>query len=414
MHLLTRFALGRRSVTVLLVLVVFLLGLSTWSTVPAELFPELKITSVQIVTFLPGSNPDAVVADVTDPIEDAITGIRGLDSIESTSSANRSVIFARFSAGTDMDEAESDVVSAVAGVNLPDQATPPLIQKIDPNSIPIVQVSVLSNSGRPIPELQRIIEDLAIPRLEQVEGTFRVDLVGEVDEQIIVEADLDRLDDLGLSLNEVANALSANNVSLPAGDIDDRGRNYVLRTTHELGSLEEIENVVIGLERISPGQQSPSGDSLPSPGGEERRVLLKDVADVRLGTANASSISRTNGRPSLSIAVSREEGANTVDVSSKVLATLEEVEGSLPQDIEFITISNDGPAVVREVSSLVRQGVQGFFSGDDSRLRLSHQFPGRLRQGARCGRSGPPQSLRSPSLPASSPGFFWSVCPDFR
>ncbi len=143
MHLLTRFALGRRSVTVLLVLLVFVLGLSTWSAIPAELFPELKITWVQVVTFLPGSNPDAVVEDITDPIEEAITGMKGLDRIESTSSANRSVIFAQFADGTDMDEAESDIVSAVAGVNLPGQATAPFIQKLDPNSIPIVQVSVL-------------------------------------------------------------------------------------------------------------------------------------------------------------------------------------------------------------------------------------------------------------------------------
>ena len=358
----TRFALRRHSVTLLLVLLVFVLGLSTWSTIPAELFPELKIASVQIVTFLPGSNPDAVVADVTGPIEEAISGMKGLESIESTSAANRSVVFARFAADADMDEAEGDIVSAVAGVNLPEQATAPFIQKIDPNSIPVVQVSVLSNSGRSIPELQRIIEELVIPKLEQVEGTFRVNLVGEVDEQVIVEADLDALDDVGLSLNEVANALSANNINLPAGAIDDRGQNYVLRTAHELGSLEEIENVVAGLEKTSqPGQADPSGDSPPLPEGNQRLVLLKHVADVRLGTASASSISRTNGRPSLSIAVSREEGANTVDVSREVLATLERIKGSLPSDIEFVTISNDGPAVVREVTSVVRQGVQGFF-----------------------------------------------------
>ena len=89
-------------------------------------------------------------------------------------------------------------------------------------------------------------------------------------------------------------------------------------------------------------------------------VLLKHVADVRLGTANASSISRANGRPSLSIAVSREEGANTVEVSREVLATLEGIKRSLPPDIEFVTISNDGPAVVTEVEAVVRQGIQGF------------------------------------------------------
>lgn len=302
------------------------------------------------------------MADVTGPIEEGITGTKGLESIESTSAANRSVVFARFAAGADMDQAESAIVGAAASVDLPEQATAPYIQKLDPNSLPIVQVSVLGNSDRPIPELQRIVHELVIPRLEQVEGTFRVDLVGEVDEQVIVEPDLDRLDRVGLSLNSVANALSANNIDLPIGDIDDQGQNYVLRTAHELGSLEEVENVVVGLEETSqPGQVSRSGSSPPSPEGKQRLVLLKHVADVRLGTANASSISRANGRPSLSIAVSREEGANTVEVSREVLATLEGIKRSLPPDIEFVTISNDGPAVVTEVEAVVRQGVQGLF-----------------------------------------------------
>ena len=176
MHLLTRLALGRRSVTILVVLIVLVLGLGTWSTIPAALFPELKITSVQIVTFLPGSNPDAVVADVTDPIEDAITGIRGLESIESTSASSRSVVIARFSDGADMDDAESEVASAVAAVGLPDRATTPSVRRFDPNSIPVVQISVLSNSGRDIPEMQRIVSDLVIPRIEQVEGTSTVRL----------------------------------------------------------------------------------------------------------------------------------------------------------------------------------------------------------------------------------------------
>ena len=174
MSFLTGIALRRRSVTLLLVLLVFLLGVFTWSSIPAELFPQIEATTIQVVTFLPGSNPDAMVEDVSEPIEDAITGIKGLDNSESTSFASRSVVLANFVDGTDMEAAESDVVSAVASVNLPEEATAPNIQKLDPSSIPVIQISVLSKTGRPIPDLQRIIDDRVIPKVEAVDGTFNV------------------------------------------------------------------------------------------------------------------------------------------------------------------------------------------------------------------------------------------------
>ncbi len=368
MSFLTGFALRRRSVTILFVLLVFLLGVSTWSSIPAELFPQVEVTTVQIVTFLPGSNPDAMVNDVTEPLEDAITGMKGLDNIESTSFTNRSVVLANFVDGTDMDAAESDVISAVAGVDLHEEATSPSIQKQEPNSQPIIQISVFSKTGRPIPELQRIIDERVVPKVEAVDGTFSVDLIGEVEEQVIVEVDLNILEDLGITLKQVSEALAENNVNLPAGDINDRGQNFVVRTAHELGSLEEVKNIVIGFEKDPGiliafsrlGQPVPQEEPPELAGGEDRQILIGDVANVMLGTAKASSISRTNGEPSLSISVTKEEDANTVDVADGVLEAIDRVRQTLPSDIEFITISNDGPAVLTEVRSLAGQGVQGF------------------------------------------------------
>ena len=146
-----------------------------------------------------------------------------------------------------MDNAEDDAVAAVSDVDLPDEALEPIIGLLDPALVPITWLTVTSVE-RPIPELQRITNDFIIPAIEKVEGTFLIDLFGAVDEEILVEVDLDKMEDLGVSLLQIENALVSNNVNIPAGDIDQKGENFVIRTSTEFGSIEDVRNVVVTFE----------------------------------------------------------------------------------------------------------------------------------------------------------------------
>jgi HAE1 family hydrophobic/amphiphilic exporter-1 len=345
MSFLTGLALRRRPVTILIMVLVLVAGLIMFTSLQQELYPEIDVPVISVFTVFPSANADAMVRDVTEPIENAISGAEGLLGQQSTSSEGRSLIIANFEFGTDMQEMERSIASNINSIQFPAGVTQPRVSKLDPGAIPVLQLSVLGD--RDIPQLQRIVDDLVIPEIEKVSGVFSADVVGSVDERIVVTLDSGKLDDLGLSPLQVASAIRENNLSLPGGDVTDQGRSYLVRTSHEIGALSEIGDLVIGYERAS-GQQLVG-----------RPIRLSDVAEVRFGTAEARSISRTNGLPSLGLNILKDPDANTVEVAHGVLERLGQLD-SLPADIEIITIINQAPEIEKQIDTLGEHALLGF------------------------------------------------------
>ena len=356
MSFLTALALGRRSVTILIVTLVLAAGLFTYRTLQVELFPEIDFPLITVITFYPSANPDAVVRDVTVPIENAISGVDGLDDTQSISSENLSLLIANFKFGTDMAEAERVISTRLSGVQFPVGVEDPTVARINPDAFPVLQLSVVGD--REIPELQRFVETLIRPAILGVDGVFSADVTGGVDERVLVTVDPDRLSEVGISLFQVSGALQDNNVSFPAGSITQDGRTFPVRTTLTYSSLEELRNLVVGFAGGPAFADAPAAQGAAPP--EPRPVLLSDVAEVSVGAGAASSISRTNGRPSLGIAVLKEPDANTVEVTTGVLDSLAAVEAQLPSDIRIETILNDGPEIQAQIDTLQREGLFGF------------------------------------------------------
>ena len=356
MTFLTELALRRRSATVLAIAIVLAGGVFAYRGLPVELFPEIDFPLVTVSTFYPSANPDAVVRDVTGPIERAISGVDGVEDVQSVSTENRSLILTTFKFGTDMAAAERTIIGNLSGIRFPDGVEEPRVGRISPDAFPVLQLSVLGE--REIPELQSVVQSLVLPSILSVEGVFSADVIGGVQRQVLVTVDPERLSAHGMSLFQVANALSNNNVTVPAGAITSDGQTFPVRTTHTYGSLEELHNLVIG---FSGGDDATAAaaDSQPGSSKAAETVLLSDVADVRLGAGAASSVSRTNGKPSLGIGVVKDPDANTVDVTRGVLENLEALAG-LPPDVEIVTISNDGPAIQGQVDTLQREALFGF------------------------------------------------------
>ena len=344
MSFLTGIALRRRSVTIMLIILLLVGGVIVYGRLERELFPQIEFPNITILTIYPSANPDAVVRDVTDPIEEAIDGISGLDDIRSVSSENMSLVIATFEFGEDIVEAERTIVSNLNGIRFPDGVEDPLVSRIANDVFPVIQLSVLGD--RDIPSLQRILDDLVLPSIERVPGVFEVNVIGGSYEQVLVTVDTDKLKDLGLSVSQVSKSIRENNLSFPAGGIDDGSRTFPVRTSHELNSLDEVRNLVVGLEFVPGGRR------------DQRPILLSDVAEVRLGTEKATRISRTNGKPSLSITVTKEPDANTVEVTAQVVEAMDQLEG-LPPDVEIIILTNDGPEIQSQLSSLVQEGFLG-------------------------------------------------------
>ena len=355
MTFLTRLCLRRSSVTMLVIVLILAAGVYAYNSLERELFPDIEFPNITVTTFYPTADPETVVREVTEPIEDAISNVDGLQDIQSTSQQNLSVVLATFEFGEDMDEAERTIESSVNGIQFPDGVEFTTVSRINNETFPVMQLSVAGD--RDIASLQRYLDDVVVPRMESVNGVFEVYLLGRVDERITVTVDTDKLRDLGLSMNQVSNVISTNNVGIPAGNITDGDITFPIRTTHQLGSLQEIKDLVIGYEQVALPAEVRSG-AVPVDMQGQRPVLLSDVATVELGTSDAAAISRTQSKPSINVMVIKEPEANTLEVTNGVLAVVENLE--LPPDIEVLEVSNNGPIVEESLTSLLREGLLGF------------------------------------------------------
>ena len=352
MSFITRLALRRRPVTVLIMIMLFGLGVYSYINLQRELFPDISFPNVAVNVFSANSDPETMMRDVSEPIEEAIAGLGGLREVSSVSTESRVNLLATFDFGTDMDDAEREVESAVNGTNLPDDVVV-IVSRLTPDAFPVIQFTVSGDED--IPSLQRLVNDVINPRLSRVDGVGAMYTLGEVEEQVIVSVDADKLKDLRLSSVQVADAITQNNISLPAGSINTRGTGYPVRTANEFGSLEDIRQLTVGFEQTDTA--FPQG---PQTG--KRPIKVSDVADVELTTADPQRISRANGKPGLILAIVKDPDSNTADVTDAVSIAMDAIidEGALPPDVEVLELSNDGPQVRESLESLLREGTVGF------------------------------------------------------
>ncbi len=359
MTILTQLALRRRSVTMLVIILLLAGGVYTYLSLERELFPEIEFPNITVMAYYPNANPETVVRELTEPVEEVIQTVDGVEEIRSVSTGNSSQVLVTFDFGHDMEDAERSIASNVNGVDLPDEVLGPYVSRINNDTFPVMQLNVTGD--RDIMSLQRIVKEDILPFIDSIDGVGEVFLIGEVQERITVTVDMERLQDRGLAMSHVTGAIQGNNSSFPGGNIQQNGTSYPIRAAYEFGSLSDIRDLTIGFD---PASRSPDSARSPVPvagAGHrgERRVLLNDVAEVEIGTAEASSISRANGRPSLGLLVIKDPDANTVDVTSQVLVVLEGLTG-LPPDVEVLTLQNDGPEVEKQLTGLLREGFWGF------------------------------------------------------
>jgi len=368
----TGLALRRRSVTLLAVILVLAAGIFTYRSLPVELFPEIEFPLVTVTTFYPSANPDAVVRDVTEPIEGAIAGVDGLDTMQSISTENRSIILASFEFGTDMADVENVINSNVTGLAFPSGVNDPIVARINPDEFPVLQLSVIG--GDDVTELQRIVQSRIVPEILAVEGVFGVDVSGEVERRALVSVDLEKASEKGVSLFQISQALRENSITLPGGVISDGNKVLPIKTTNSYSSLDDLRGLVVsspggfGGMPGSPGQPGPGGTlpsgspGSPAPGAPgnpgPQPVTLGDVADITLGSGIPTSISRTNGQPSIGIGVIKHPDANTIDVTTAVQDALNQIRGEL-NGAQIVTFRDQGPNIQSQITTLEREAILG-------------------------------------------------------
>ena len=338
MRFITAAAIRRRTVTLLAVVILLAGGVFAYNSLQVELFPEIEFPLVVVTTSYPSADPEAVVKDVTEPIERVIDGTEGLESIQSTSFEGNSLVLATFEYGTDMAGAQSAIQNQVNVLTFPGGADDPEVSRVDPAQFPVIHFSVTSDNGAEA--VSEFVQTGILPELNGIDGILEVAVTGEVERQVQVSADPDRMLQSGVALPQIAAALSDNNVTLPAGLIFGAGSSMPVKTIHILGSVEEIRNLVV--------VASPSGP-----------VRLGDVADVRLTDGVPTSISRTNGKPAINVAVIKEPEANTIEVTDGVREAIDRLTG-IPAGVEIVIVSDQGPEIQNQIDTLLQEALFGF------------------------------------------------------
>ena len=338
----------RRPVSVVvffIALVIF--GLISFRELPVDLLPDLSFPTLTIRTEYPGVAPADVETFVTTPIEDAVGIVSGLVDISSVSRAGLSDVIMEFAWGTDMDFAAIDVREQLAQLALPGGAEDPILLRFDPALDPIMRISV----GSAVPGAVgiadqaglRLLADQSIKqRLESIDGVAAAIVAGGVEEEIQVNVDQSRAALLGIPLSQIASRLQRENVDVTGGSIADGAAEYVVRVLARFADLDEIGRIVVG----------EVGDV---------QVRLQDLAEVRSGYQEQSTITRTNRIPSVEIAIHKEAAANTVAVAQAVRERLGEVEQELAGvvDVELRVVSDQSRFIEQSIRDVIQAAVLG-------------------------------------------------------
>ena len=356
MIILTRLALRNRAVTVMALVLILVGGVYAYQQLQQELFPEISLGVINISTSFQQGTPYQVAQEVTKPIEDVIIGMEDLKEVTSTSRGSRSTVRASFETNADLEAAETEINSRVSALRLPDSAGDPRVFALSPNQRPVMELSI--SGQRDVPELLRIVERQIAPPLQAIPGVFEVDIEGGVSEQVFVTVDPALLETYGLTIQNVIGALQGNSVDVTAGSMSSQDGIVTVRAFHGYANLDSIRNLPVGFARpdglAAGANRNAAGDATATP------IRMVDVADVRVATPEASTVSRTNGQPSVSLNVLKTPEGNTIDITHAIDDLLLELASDLPPDLNIAVMDSQAPRLEEELSKVINQGVQGF------------------------------------------------------
>ncbi len=327
-----------------LVLIIFTLlaavGLFTMRNVAIGLFPDVDSPYVMISTSYQNAGPESVEKTVTEVLEGALVSVSGLKKLYSTSTESSSSIQLEFNYGTDLESAVNDIRDKIGRVerNLPDNAGSPTIFRFSGDSMPIIRIAVSGN--RSDDEIKEIAEDTITDLLEQAEGVAEASVMGGKTKIVRVELDQNRLAAYGFTVSQVSSALSKQNLELGGGKLNEGQKDYVVRTTGEFSSIDEINNTLIA-----------------NVNGYD--VKLSDIGNAFFGFEDITREVFINGSHGVYVSVTKQSGSNSVTVANNVYSKLKEIAQIVPSDIKMEIVSDDTDSIRETISTLVESAWQG-------------------------------------------------------
>ena len=324
----------RPVLAVVMSLLIVLVGLVSFSSLPLREYPKIDEPTVTVTTRYTGASAEVIESQVTKPLEDSIAGIDGVDVITSISRPEQSQITVRFRLEKDADTAAAEVRDRTSRVrnSLPQAIIEPVIAKVEADAFPVIWLAFSSDTLNPL-QINDLVNRVVKPRLQTVTGVADVRIFGERKYAMLVSLDAARLASYKLTPQDVEDAIRRNNLELPAGRIESSTREFSVSAQTDLQQADEFGDIVI---------RNVNGFS----------VKLRDVADIREGTANERSRVRLNGQAAISAGVIRQATANPLELSAGVREMIPRLKADLPDDIS-INIANDNSVFIdRSIKSV--------------------------------------------------------------
>jgi HAE1 family hydrophobic/amphiphilic exporter-1 len=350
MRRLIEIATERRVTIVMFTVAIVLFGMVSLSRLKVNLLPDISYPTVTVRTELTGAAPVDIENLLTKPIEEAVGVIRNVRQVRSVSRSGQSDVTLEFVWGTDMDIAGVDVREKVDVLDLPLEASRPLLLRFDPSSEPIMRLGLLrkenaestpDDSGEAnLKALRRLAEERIKNDLEAEEGTAAVKVSGGLEDEIQIQVDQQKLSQLRISIEQIAARIRAENVNLSGGRLEEGSQRFLVRTINEFQTVDEFAGAIIA---------NVAG----------RPVYLRDVASVTRGHKDREAITRVNGRESVEMAVYKEGDANTVQVANRMEQRLERIRESMPEDLELVKIYDQS----KFISAAIQQVTSAAFIG---------------------------------------------------
>lgn len=336
---LSTFAINNRISVLVLVALVAIMGILSYLTIPKESFPNITVPNIFVVTLYPGVSPEDMESLVTRKLEDELGNISEIKKMTSTSTEGYSSVVLEFDTGIDIEEALEKVREKVdlAKVELPEDAEEPLVQEVNLSEFPIMQINLSGDYDLEI--LKNIAENLQ-DKIEAIPTVLGVDLTGGLEREVQVDVDLAKLKYYNLSFGDIIGAISAENVTIPGGDISVGTKSFLLRVPGQYQETAPIEDIVLKVNGNKP-------------------IYLRDIAKVTFGFKERETYSTLDESPVITLGVKKRTGENILETYDMVNAILEEALPTLPPTTTYKITNDQSKDVKNMVSSLENNIISG-------------------------------------------------------
>ena len=349
MRRLIEIATERRVTIVMFMVAIVLFGMVSLSRLKLNLLPDISYPTVTVRTELTGAAPAEIENLLTKPIEEAVGVVRNVRLVRSVSRSGQSDVTVEFLWGTDMDIAGVDVREKLDVLFMPLEASRPLLLRFDPSSEPIVRLGLLykesadqngETSEARLKALRRLAEDRIKTDLEAQEGTAAVKVSGGLEDEIQIRVDQQKLSQLGISIDQIASRIRAENVNLSGGRLEEGNQRFLVRTLNEFQNVDEFRDAIVAYV-------------------SDRPVYLRDVATVERGYKEREAITRVRGQESVELAVYKEGDANTVQVARRIEQRIQVLLEELPDDKELVKIYDQATFISSAVNNVRLAAILG-------------------------------------------------------